>query len=259
MNGLAASADYQWHPDWSAGAGIAEVRNRYSGRSDPFSNYDATVADIRLAYAPATGNRVEMRARNTDGRYPTQGAELPGTPGSGFRQDDVELGADWAFAGHSRLTGRIGMTARRYSGIALASRDFSGPTGRVAYAWAATGKLNFDFLLRREIGAQEDLNANYVVTSAASLTPTWAFSEKIKAHATAEIRKRDFRGDPGIATIIIPGGVDFTQYYSAGAEWAPTRSLRATITLAHEVRTGDNPGHPNYRADTAAVNVQLRF
>lgn len=252
-------ANYTWHPDWSAGAGLAEVRNRQSGSLDPFTDYDAAVGDLRVKYGPESGNRIEAHFRSTDGRYPTRQAEFLSTLGSSFRQNDLDVETDWSFAGHSRLTGRVGLTSRQYTGAPLGSRDFRGITGRLIYNMALTGKLAVDLGVRREIGPLDDPEANYVLTTAVSVAPIWSISDKLNVRASAEIRKRDFQSNPAIASGRVASGVDDTQYYNVTGNWMPKRNLVFNLTLAHEIRTGNHLTFPDYRAQVASASVQFRF
>ena len=256
----AADANYWWHPDWSAGAGLAKVKSDYDTSVNPFSNYEADVADVRITYRPSSGNQIRLLVRRTDGTYPNRVLSPTGFLAQSYTQDDYEAEAKWVLDGQSRIFGRVGFSSVHYGAVALGSRDFNGPTARLVYDWTPTGKTTVSLVLRRDIGPepQDNLNASFVATSAASVAATSALSAKISVRGYAELRKRELGGE----AVVVDSDLrkpSYTQYYTLSGTWTPERSLLFSINLGHEVRTGNNPAYPNYDDNTVSGNLQFSF
>ena len=256
----AADANYWWHPDWSAGAGVAKVRSNYNNSVNPFSEYDADVADARVTYRPSSGNQIRLVVRRTDGNYPNRIASPTGFLAQTFTQDDYEAEAKWALGGHSRLFGRVGYTSVNYGGATLGLRDFDGPTARFVYDWTPTGKTTVSLVLRRDLGPepQDNLNASFVATSAASIAATSAVTSKISLRGFAEWRKREYGGETRAFDSVLRNPT-YTRNYTLTGTWTPERSLLFNVTLGHESRTSNNPVYPSYDDNTASANVQFTF
>ena len=256
----AANANYWWHPDWSAGAGLARVRHNYSSGVSPFSHYEADVYDARITYRPGSGNRIHLLVRRTDGSYPDQAVSPISFPARCYTQDDGEVEARWVLDGHSSVFGRIGYSSVRYCALAPGLRDFDGPTARLVYDWTPTGKTAVTLVLRRDIGPQpqDNLNASFVATSAASITASSALSPKISVRAFAEYRKRELGIESGVVDSALRNPT-YTQTYALTGTWTPARSLLFNVVLGHETRTGNNRAYPNYDDNTVSANVQLSF
>ena len=256
----AADANYWWHPDWSAGAGLAKVKSNYNNSVSPFSDYDADVADARITYRPSSGNQVRLLVRRTDGNYPNRIPSPTGFLAQSYTQDDYEADAKWVLDGQSRVSGRVGYSSIRYAASALGLRNFDGPTGRLVYDWTPTGKTTVSLVLRRDIGPepQDNLNASFVATSAASIAASSALSSKISVRGFAEWRKRELGGEPGVVRQRF-AQPDLHPNYTLTGTWTPERSLLFNVTLGHETRTGNNPAYPNYDDNTVSANVQFSF
>jgi exopolysaccharide biosynthesis operon protein EpsL len=253
-------ANYWWHPDWSAGAGLAKVRSNYNNSFNSFSDYDADIVDARITYRPSSGNQVRLLVRRTDGNYPNRVRTPTGFLAQPYTQDDYEAEANWGLDGHSRVYGRVGYANVSYGGGASGLRGFNGPTARLVYDWIPTGKTTVSLVLRRDIGPepQENLNASFVATSAASIAVSWALSPKTSVRGFAEWRKRELGGD----VVLVDGALrnpTYTRYYTFTGTWTPERSLFFNVTLGRETRTGNNLAYPNYDDNTVSANVQFSF
>lgn len=256
----AGDANYWWHPDWSAGAGLAKIRSNYNNSFNPFSEYDADVVDARITYRPSSGNQIRLLVRRTDGNYPNRIATPIGFLAQSYTQDDYEAEAKWVLDGQSRVFGRVGYTSVGYDASALRLRDFSGPTARLVYDWTPTGKTTISLVLRRDIGPepQDNLNASFVATSAASIAASSAVTSKISVRGFAEWRKRELGGEAIFVDNTLRNPT-YTQNYTLTGTWTPDRSLLFNVSLGHETRTGNNPAYPNYDDNTVSANVQFSF
>ncbi|MDB5799657.1 MAG: hypothetical protein JWL63_596 [Rhodocyclales bacterium] len=251
---LAVDGNYWFHPEWSTGFGFIQVASRYSDAQSDLSAYDERAYEAKLNFRPSSGNIIALVLRQADGEYPNRISG--GTGVKEYRQRDVLLRGEWGVTGLSRLNGYIGLTQREYPGAA--SRDFSGVTGRLSYNWQATGKLNIVTTVRREIGAQEDLTDNYVVTTAAGMNATWQFSALFAIGGSLESRYRDYGGDPGFGLSPAVGRNDRTDTVGVSLKYTPVRWLGVTLGVQREARTADNSAS-DYKDTIVGLAATARF
>ncbi len=251
---LQFGGDLWWHPDWSVGAAIERYTATYSDAASQASDYEALRPELRLTYRPRSGNQIALVGRFTDGTYPNRQANV--LSDDGFEQTDLQLSGRWQLTGHSRLSGYAGFTRRQHPN--LTNRDYAGPTGRLTYDWTPTGKLALSTTVRREIGARDDLFDNFVVTRAASITPSWAVSGRVLVQATAEWRERDFRGDPGLLAGSASSDGDITRTYTLSLNYSPIDPLRLGVSLSRYRRTSDSAS-TEYTANVGMLSAQYQF
>ena len=139
-------------------------------------------------------------------------------------------------------------------------RDFTGTIGRIGVVWDATAKTSVELSVRREIGARQDLAANYAVTEAVRLAPKWEVTDKVTLGAGLEWRRRDYRGDPELlgAGVVRERPADNSYRYGLNAEYRPLRALSFAFGLQRQVREGSR-SLSGYSANTADVSVRFRF
>ena len=249
-------ADYWLHPDWALGAGAGKTQSRYESGVSIGDENDTTTYDFNLKYRPKSGNQVLVTFRNTDGRYPNR----PDVTGAlrEYNQREVRINADWRPTGALRVSGYVGETRRSYEHAD--NRGFEGLTGRVAVDWMPTGKLAINLAWRRELGAEEDVFANYAVTQAYSFAPTWQVTSKLVAGLNWERRQRDYGGDPRLVPdfILRPDRDEITHRYglNLGYQFAP--DIFVSMSYAHQKRDGAISSR-RYSADTFLVSGSLRF
>lgn len=249
------SANYWWHPDWAIGVGMSRVQNRYQDNARPASENDTRAVDLNLTYRPATGNRVVLTLRQTDGRYPNR----PAVAGSirEYTQRDGRIAGDWRLTGALRLSGDVGFTERRYD--LAPSRDFTGVTGRVAANWQPTAKTSVELSWRREIGAEEDLVSNYAVTRVLRLAPRWAITDKMSLGGFIERSSRDYGGDPELGFDgLVPVRDDTSRRYGLTLSYQPIRALSLSLGVQHQRRSSDIASR-EYEADSAWVSGTFIF
>ncbi len=251
-----ASADFWWHPRWAVGAGFAHTRSRFDRSDADAAEFDADTVDLNLTYRPPTGNRVVLKLRDTDGQY----ANRPAVAGSirDYRQQEVRLGGEWQLSGATRVSGYIGRTRLEYR--LAPERDFHGTIGRLGVVWDATAKTSVELSARREIGAQQDLAANYAVTDALRLAPRWNVTDKVSLGAGLEWRRRDYRGDPDLigAGAVREKPEDRSRRYGLHAEYRPMRALSFAFSVQRQERDGSRSLRA-YSADTADLSMRFRF
>lgn len=245
--------DYWLVRNWRLSGGVNYTRSRNSDSAFASQDLDQTWVEGGVKYESSQANFVRLVGRYTYGSYPERPAP---TLVSDTSFDQYELAADgnWVLSPATRLYGRAAYTRREFPN--LSGRDFSGPTGRVSLDWTPTVKTGITFLGRREIGAVEDITATYVVTSAASVSPYWLVTQKVRLDANLEYQRREYAGDP--VFVGIPQIDDRIRYAGIGLRWAPTYNWLLSAGYRYSSRTS-NFATRQFNDNTAYGTVQLNF
>jgi len=246
--------DFALTPRWFAGAGAAYTSSDYSGDTRPTADYRARSLSMRGGYQGRSSERLVLSLMRTQGEYPNRVATI--FSDQSYSQNDYRLDGYWPASGATRLSGYLGYMTRSYD--FAVNRDFEGAVGRLEMDWRISGKLSLQSQLRREIGAQEDLVDNYVVTDALALRPKWALSEKINVSSELEYRRRDFGGDPGFLPQDQRDRTEHLRSLGVAADYRPSQLLSLGMSLRWQTRSADGASR-DYDATTAGVSARLRF
>jgi hypothetical protein len=128
----------------------------------------------------------------------------------------------------------------------------------VNHDWHTSGKTIVSLGLRREIGATDDVVANYVLTDALSVAPLWNVSSKLQLVSKLEWRKRRFRGDPNFVINNRAPRQDNDSHYALSANYAWRDNARLELRLSREQRDSDFFGL-DYRASEIVVSGRFEY
>lgn len=251
---LEFTGDHALSPRWFWGLGASYTSSEYSGDTRPSGDYRARGLSLRSGYSGHAGERVTLSVGRTVGDYPNRSAS--NFSDQGYTQNDYRLTGQWTVTGATRLSGYLGYLTRSYD--FADNRDYDGAVGRVEMDWRPTGKLRINSHVRREIGAQEDLVDNYVVTDAIAVRPSWSLSDKIELSSELELRRRDYGGDPGFLPESEADRSERLRRIGISAAYRYSRALGFGASLRWESRSADNDAR-EYDASTASVSANLRF
>lgn len=246
-------ADYWIHPQWRIVGAVNYLQSSNSDRSLEFNNLDQYFVEGGVRYISTAQNWVRPTLRYTHGDYPDR-PFLTLVSDTSFTQYDAGLDFVWRFSGRSEVFGRVAYTDRRFPNVSI--RNFSGPTGRVTYNWAATGKSGVSFLALREIGAVEDITATYIVTSSVGVTPYWLVTPRVRLEANYQWTNRDYAGQPVIGGI--PQRDDKYNVARLSATWVPTRNWTLSFGYQYSDRTSNFPGQ-QFTDNLGYLNVQFAW
>lgn len=250
---IAADANYWLNSDWAVGAGAIKAASRYSDSASDDAEYDEDGLEAKVTYRTITGNQLSLVGTETHGSYPNQ--RVDAIDGD-YRQRDIQLRGDWRLSGVSRIYGYVGVADREYED--LPARDFSGSVGKLEYDWQLTPKIDINFLVRREIGAEADLVDNFVVTKAASIKPTWSVTSRFSLSAEMEWLQRNYGGDPGLGVVSSIIKDDLTTIGTLAAGYAPIENLQLGVTWQMESRDSDARAR-EYDDDILTLSVKFTW
>ncbi|MET0377417.1 MAG: outer membrane beta-barrel protein, partial [Spongiibacteraceae bacterium] len=250
---LAADANYWLNSDWAVGVGAIKAASRYSDSASDDAEYDEDGFEAKVTYRTITGNQLSLVGAETHGSYPNQ--RVDAIDGD-YRQRDIQLRGDWRLSGVSRIYGYVGVADREYED--LPARDFSGSVGKLEYDWQLTPKIDINFLVRREIGAEADLVDNFVVTKAASIKPTWSVTSRFSLSAEMEWLQRNYGGDPGLGVVSSIAKDDVTTIGTLAAGYVPFDNLQLSASWQTESRDSDAPSR-EYDDDIVMLSVRFTW
>ncbi len=248
-------ADAVWFPvaSWRLHAGAAAVEQTHGDPGQRFNDIESATGVAGVSYVTAANDRLGVEGRVERGRSPHEDFRQ-GPLDVGYRQRSLGVVGHWIATGHSTLDGRVDWVRREYE--QRASRDFSGPTARVAYTWTPTGKLTILSTAYRDVGPITDVQtASFVLVKGVAVKPSWAITDKITLAGDAEYNVWDYRGE------INPFGGDFThrvRTFGASLSYRPTARILIQGGYTHEMRTSTIP-LGDYKDDFANVFARIGF
>ena len=246
-------ADGVWFPvaSWRLHAGAAAVEQRHSDPGQQFNDIDTATGAAGVSYVSAADDRLGIEGRVERGRTPHD--ELRGTPlDLAYRQDGVGIVGHWVVTGHSTLDGRVDWVRRDYD--QRSSRDWSGPTFRVADTWTPTGKLTVTSSLYRDIGPVADVQSgSFVLVKGVAVKPSWAATDKITVAADAEYNIWEYRGD-----ILFGDYTHRVRTFGLNMSYQATRKIQLQAGYIYEMRTSTAP-LSDYRDNVVNVSARVGF
>jgi exopolysaccharide biosynthesis operon protein EpsL len=246
-------ADAVWFPmaTWRIHGGAAEVQQRHDNEGQRLNDIDSTTGVAGVSYVTAADDRLGIEGRVEHGRTPHD--DLRGGPfDNSYRQRSLGVVGHWIATGHSTVDGRVDEVKREYD--QAPSRDFTGPTFRVAYTWAPTGKLTVVSTVFRDIGPIADVqSASFVLVRGISVKPAWAVTDKVTVGANAEYNIWDYRGD------VVNGTFSHrVRTFGGTVNYRATTKILLSGSYSHEMRTSTVP-FADYKDDIFTVTARIGF
>ena len=244
-----------WFPvaSWRLHAGGASVEQTHSDPVQRINDIETVTGVVGASYVTPQDDRLGVEGRFERGKSPHDDLlNLSGTI-NGYHQDSVGVVGHWVASGHSTLDGRVDYVKRDYDQPTTA--DYSGPTARLAYTWAPTGKVTVVSSIYHDIGPIADVqSANFVLVTGASIKPTWAVTDKVSVGGDAEYNKWDYRGN-------LLTGLNYTHWtrtFGANIAWQVTQRIRFGASYQYEMRTSTLP-LSDYRDNLFTLFARVGF
>jgi hypothetical protein len=250
-----ATAEYWLHPRWHLVGGYTGTFISNSGELLGTTDVDTNALSAGFKFVSTQQNYVIFGGRYTDGDYPNR--SQPTIIGdTGFTQYDVGVDISWGVGGKTELLGNVAYTRREFPN--LTERNFDGPTGSIRLNWRATESSGVNATVLRQIGGIEDVTANYILTTSASVAPYWFVTPKVRLGVRYEYSLRDYQGEPGVAIGLVQQREDRYNYFGATAAWLPTRNWQIGLAVVYSTRHSNIP-NTDFDDLTATATVQFGF
>jgi exopolysaccharide biosynthesis operon protein EpsL len=257
-------ADWWLHGSWHLIGGIGRAASRYDSAFPQQDDYRLRSANAGLKYVAESGSWLSLVGRRSKGSYPNLTPNATTQIDNDFRQDEIELRANWQWSAISSLDARVAQIRRRHA--TYGRRDYSGLTGQLAFSWQPSAQVQVGLTVARNIASYQDnpwlsygvlplYSSSYYVDDSISLTPVWNFSAKADLRFKFDYARRHFKGE------IFPSPYvrrDTPRTSMAAFDWMPTRALTLSTSAQREHRASTLPGY-DYDDSSVGVNAQLLF
>jgi exopolysaccharide biosynthesis operon protein EpsL len=249
------SANYRFHPRVKVTVDLNWTDSDHGAESRQTLDSEIRNAAFTLNWVTPAENTVGLQYRHADARYPNSEFVAGSLVDNAYTEDEVSLVSRWRMTGTSTLVARVGHTERKFD--QLPNRNFSGPTWRVTYQWRPAGKAGLDASAWQEISEFEDLSANYVRSTGASVSPTWSLTQQVSLRGRVLYQIRDYLGDPGVVAIT-ERREDEETLLQLAAIWTPYRQTDVTFALDAGKRTS-NEALADYEYQAVSATLTRRF
>jgi exopolysaccharide biosynthesis operon protein EpsL len=233
-------ADYWFHTDWRARAGLSNFSSAYSSVSQRTRDNQNKRATLGLYRLGQTIESVGVELSNTQGSYNSLAS-------SDFREQGVRLLGIWNYSGKSRFTGRVGYVQRTRQTVV--GRDYSGPDWRLEARWLPTGKTQFEGAFYRDLRANDTALSGYEVVDGISFSAVWLVAPKTRLIGQGSYERIEYQGSTQSDKLASLG---------LSASYEVWRGGEISAGLQHSQRQS-NVAAAGFNADTLFVSANLKF
>lgn len=243
--------------DWSAGGGwhasgaLTEHRARNSDAAAAAGDDVRRGGELGVRWVSPADNVAALLLRQAHGRYEGRVPNPFLALGSDFDDREVEARLDWKVGSATRLDARAGWLARRHE--TFPERDFSGPVGRIAANWAASGKVRVRLGAGRQLSSFQELANSYYVARDVEVAPRWQASARTGLELRWVRTERDYRG---ALLVLGPQRQDEMMATTLTADWNPGRRTRLAFYWQRE-RRDSNYEQFVWRARTLGLRLEM--
>lgn len=249
-----AHADWQFHPRWQVGLGVAAFTSTNSTVQQRPVDYEDKSVSATLGYTTPKGSKLRGQLRRVEGEYPNR---LPSAlVDRTYTQTEYNLLGDWSMTGKLVTHAQIGYVKRENG--TLAQRDFSGLAGRLSADYFPTGKTILSWAVYRELSNSDDLSATYQLNTGTRLSAAWLATAKVTLRAEASFENRSFEGDTGLVVPQLQQRDEDTLEGSLSMRYAPVRMAAIDVGL-QAGRRDSNVAINDYRFRGVFVSVRADF
>jgi exopolysaccharide biosynthesis operon protein EpsL len=250
-----ADAHYALTPRWELNGSLTGARSRYSAVALQSGDLNQKTESLGALYRSPLGNATGLRVTFEQGEWPNQPPVAVSQLDNTYTQYTLALVVDWHLTVRSELTGDIGYTARTRTQVGK-NPTVEGPSGRLTYTYALTGKSQVLASLYQTFGPLDDPTASYVKTTGLDLGYSLQATAKISLQASATWQKIDYLGES-----LIPGAVQRRDTYTIlglGARYQATRTLSVSAGAQYQNRNSNIP-LAAYDVYTLSLSATIEF
>ncbi len=252
-----ANAAWQLHPDWTVRVQASQFGLSYDLPTLQPNNFTQNLAEVGLDYTARSGSIAGVQARRTTGRYPFDVVVGAGSLNNSFTQEDYKAKIVWLYSGKTKLQFLGGLTQRERNSAA-SGNGFRGFNARVIADWTPTGKTAFKANLWREIGGVNDVDANFALTTGASVAAVYLPTAKLRVDGLVDYERRNYNGASIITGITPSGRRDDYEKASLSLTYSPTTSLSLVLAVSRE-KLQSNIANFSYLSNGISLTSRYEF
>ena len=245
-----ANARWLLASDWRLRAGASRYGVDYELPLQRRFNRKENGSEIGIDYLARSGNLISLQWRRSDGRFPN----LVDGQASGFRQDQLELKANWQLSGKTNVDFVGGRVKRVHPGES--ERDFHGYNGRVTTKMTVSGKTILSASIWRETGVFDDASTSYSTNRGANLAGRWAVTDKTSIEGSWSRERRDFTRPLRLAAL--PDYRDTLKTAQLSLSYAASTHVDMQLGLVRSNKLTSN-GFGEYGRRAATALARYRF
>ena len=228
-----ASAAWQLHPDWTVRAVVSEFGLSYGLPAQQVNNFTQNVAELGLDYTARSGSIAGLQVRRTTGHYPFDTIIGTSALNNSFTQEDYKAKIVWLYSAKTKLQFLGGLTQRERNSAA-SGNGYRGFNARLVADWTPSGKTGFKANLWREIGGVNDVDANFSLTTGASVAAVHLPTAKLRVDGLVDVERRNYNGASIITGITPSNRRDNYDKASVSLTYSPTTSLSLVLAVYRE-------------------------
>jgi exopolysaccharide biosynthesis operon protein EpsL len=184
------SAEWEFHPRWRTGVGLAQSSGENSTLVQRSQDFDSDSTYAYLTYLTPKGSRLRGELRRIDSEFPNRQLVAGSLVDNSYTQDEVNFVGDWSATGKLINRLRVGWVERRHEN--LSTSDFSGVAGRYTADYFPTGKTAINAAIFREPAGVEDANSSFRLNTGINVNAAWLLSDKTTVRAGVSYVNGDY-------------------------------------------------------------------
>ena len=261
------------------GAGRSRVRNSVQDPRVLARDFNQDTLSAGLTWRPSGALSLAAAVRDVRGLNPTFRTTSSGVEADRYKQQQVELVADWQASGASKLDLRLNFADTRY--LANEARDFSSVNGSLNWLWQPSGKLRLTTRYGRDkvqdaypatapgflqgffVGAVPVTLNEQRVVSTLRVQATLDASAKLALVSSVQWVKRSLVRNtlpPATLDTAAPQfGQDTTTLWTLGGRWAPLRNALVGCDASSERRRARGELTSNLKGASLNCYGQINF
>ncbi|QBP75348.1 EPS biosynthesis protein [Herbaspirillum huttiense] len=252
-----ATLAWQLHPDWTVRSQVSHFSLGYDLPTQQANNFSQNLAELGLDYNPRSGSVVGVQVRKTEGRYPNDVLVGSDLINNSYTQEDYKLKVLWLYSAKTKLQFLGGLTQRDRRSP-TGGNGYRGFNARLIGDWAATGKTGFVVNLWREIGGISDVDANFALTTGASVAATYLPTAKLRVEGLFDVERRNYNGASIIAGVTPSSRRDNYEKASLSLTYSPTTSLSMMLAVYRE-NSQSNIANLGYVSNGVSLTSRYEF
>jgi Putative beta-barrel porin 2 len=231
--GFFVDSQYAVGAHWALTGGLSEANTTHSVEVRQIDNYDSKSGHVGIQYSHSTTDTIGWEYRYTEARFP-QASVFEGAPfDRNFKEDTARFLVQYALTHKMLLSASAGYLKRNYPNADIG--NFSGNIWRFRLQWQLTPKTQFVFAGWHELAAALDVQSDYFVSKGASISPTWAPTEKLAFSVTAFWDNHTYIGSgPSFIASLLRH--DKISSQRVQVTYKPRRPLTLKLSYGHERR-----------------------
>jgi exopolysaccharide biosynthesis operon protein EpsL len=192
------SAEWEFHPRWRTGAGLAQSSGDNSTLVQRSQDFDQDNKYAYVTYLTPKGSKLRGELRRIDAEFPNRQLVAGSLVDNSYTQNEVNFVGDWSVTGKLVNHLRVGWVERQHEN--LSTSDFSGVAGRYSADYFPTGKTVVSAAVFREPAGVEAANSSFRLNTGVNVNVAWLLSDKTTVRAGASYVDSDYDQ-------IVPGGL----------------------------------------------------